>query len=106
MLRFKLLNDHACADPGRYRRISKANRFSLDKQGMMQTLSSFLATLFGNIQSLAAFSLHGSARLRSRLMVPLSLVILCGITSGCGSTNGTGGAVCFADRILGLAIRH
>ena len=56
----------------------------------MQTMSSSFAARCGVTGSLDALSVHGFARLRALLMVPLSIAILCGFTSGCsGGAGGT-----------------
>ena len=59
----------------------------------MQTMSSSFAALCGVTGSLVALSVHGFARFRSLLMVPLSIAILCGFTSGCSSGGAVGTSV-------------
>ncbi len=59
----------------------------------MQTMSSSFAALCGVTGSLVALSVHGFARFRALLMVPLSIAILCGFTSGCSSGGAVGTSV-------------
>jgi hypothetical protein len=54
---------------------------------MIQKVSFFVAVLYGIIGNLISLSVQGLAKFRSHLMIPLSLMILCGFAGGCSSSG-------------------